>query len=513
MAALSIAVPAAGPRGAAVSLLPLVVLLLTFVSLTACGVRPPSPDILRFALVSMPVTLDPRFATDATSSRINRLLYQRLVEFDQDDLPVPGLARWERLDARHYRFRLRDDARFSDGTLLTARDVAATYRHVLDPAHASPHRLALAGIVSIEVVDDRTVDFHLEKADPLFPGRLGLGILPARLIASDHPFNRAPVGSGPFEFVAWPAENRLRLRRRRDGQLLEFIAVRDPTVRVLKLLRGEVDMVQNDLPPELVRLLRAREDIVVRTAPGSNFAYLGFNLTDPHAGRLPVRRAVALAVDRDAIIRHVLGGAARPAVGLLPPEHWASDPDLQPLPHDPAQARVLLREAGYGEANPLRLTYKTSSDPFRLRLATIIQQQLAEVGIAVDLKSYDWGTFYGDIKAGRFQMYSLMWVGIKMPDIYRYVFHSSAVPPAGANRGRYADAETDRLIEAAETAPDLAGQARYYRRLQARLLDELPYVPLWYEDHVFAARRGIEGYRLARDGNYDGLAGVVRRGE
>ncbi len=480
--------------------------------LAACGQAEPAGGqaALRFALSSMPVTLDPRYATDAASARINRLLYQRLVEFDEDELPVPGLASWRRLTPLHYRFRLRGEAHFSDGALVEAGDVVATYRYILDPAHASPHRISLNNIQRLAVVDDRTVDFFLAKPDALFPGRLGIGILPRRLMAADHPFNRRPLGSGPFEFVDWPQDNRLRLRRRRDGVMLEFIAVRDPTVRVLKLLRGEVDMLQNDIPPELVRLLRGREDIRVITGPGSNFAYLGFNMEDPLTGRLKVRRAVALAIDREAIIHYVLGDAARPAIGLLPPDHWSSDPGLRPVPYDPAAARRLLAEAGYGEGRPLRLLYKTSSDPFRLRLATIIQQQLAQVGIEVTLRSYDWGTFYGDIKAGRFQMYSLMWVGIKMPDIYRYVFHSSALPPAGANRGRFVSAAADHLIEAAEAAPSVEAQIPYYRRLQALLLEQMPYAPLWYEDHVFAARREIHGYRIARDGNYDGLAMVER---
>lgn len=124
------------------------------------------------------------------------------------------------------------------------------------------------------------------------------------------------------------------------------------------------------------------------------------------------------------------------------------------------------------------------------------------------LQSYDWGTFYGDIKAGRFQLYSLAWVGIKTPDIFRYAFHSESLPPEGANRGRLADPQTDRLLEAAEKAATLDAQAASYRAVQARLLEVLPYVSLWYEDHVVATRAGIAGYQLARDGNYDGLLQV-----
>ncbi len=481
-----------------------VVLFLTL----SCG-QARGPDALRFGLVAMPVTLDPRFATDAASSRINRLLYQRLVNFDEQYRPVPALATWEVLTPRHYRFHLKE-ARFSNGEPVTARDVEATFAFIRDEKNASPHRMALNSIARMAVVDDHTIDFFLHEADPLFPGRLGMGILPAGLIASGHPFNRRPVGSGPFVLLGWEEGAGLRLRRRRDGQAFEFVKVQDPTVRVLKLLRGEIDMLQNDLPPELVNYLRRQDGIRVMKGTGSNYAYLGFNLRDAVAGDARVRRAIAHAIDREAIIRHVMGEAARPAIGLLPPDHWSSDPAVPQVAHDVQRARRLLKEAGYDEHHPVRLVYKTSSDPFRLRLATIIQHQLAEAGIEVTLKSYDWGTFYGDIKAGRFQMYSLMWVGIKLPDIYRYVFHSSAVPPAGANRGRFADPWVDALIERAEAGLSLGEQAQYYGRLQALIQQELPYVPLWYEDHVFVARAGIAGYRIARDGNYDGLAHVYR---
>ncbi|MGB5541152.1 MAG: ABC transporter substrate-binding protein, partial [Gammaproteobacteria bacterium] len=189
--------------------------------------------------------------------------------------------------------------------------------------------------------------------------------------------------------------------------------------------------------------------------------------------------------------------------------HWAGNAQLRPLDHDPERARALLRQAGYSLERPLVLDYKTSTDPVRLRIATIIQQQLAEVGINMQLSSYDWGTFFGDIKAGNFQMYSLMWVGIKTPDIFRYAFHSRSLPPAGANRGRFADAAVDRIIEQAEQGATLAEQGTGYRAVQARLVEQLPYVPLWYEDHVYAARNTITGYRLASDGNYDGLLQVA----
>ena len=467
--------------------------------------------VLRFGLASAPLTLDPRYATDATSARINRLLYQRLVEFDAALRPVPGIAQWDKISPTHYRFTLRPDrAPFHDGSVLTPRDVKATYDSVLDVATVSPHRATLAMIERIDAPDDEHIDFYLAKPDALFPGRLVIGIVPASALRNSASLARSPVGSGPFVFGAWPEEGRLQLVRRADEQALEFLTVKDSTVRVLKLLRGEIDMVQNDLPPEMISYARRHDALQVLTARGSNFSYLGFNLRDPVVGDERVRHAIAYGIDRDAIIHYMLADAARPASALLAPDHWAGAPQLAGYAYDPERARALLREAGYSNERRPQLEYKTSSDAFRVRLATVIQQQLQKIGVDIALKTYDWGTFYGDIKSGQFQVFSLSWIGVKTPDIFRYAFHTESVPPQGANRGRYSDAQTDRLIDVADASDDAAIAAENYRALQARLLETLPYVPLWYEDHVFIARRDITGYHMAHDGNYDGLVDVRR---
>jgi peptide/nickel transport system substrate-binding protein len=360
-------------------------------------------------------------------------------------------------------------------------------------------------IERIVVLDDERLDFFLNRGEPLFPGYLTIGILPAAALRADRPLQRRPLGSGPFRLVAWPQPERLELVRVEDQQRFVFEEVKDPTMRVLKLLRGEVDLLQNDLPPELLDYLADRDGIHVRRARGSNFAYLGFNMQDPSTGEARVRRAVALAIDRQAIIRHVFRGAARPAAALLPPEHWAGARDQAQTQRDLAAARRLLQQAGYSTTRPLRLSYKTSSDPLRLRIATLLQHQLAEAGIEVTIHSYDWGTFYADIKSGRFQMYSLAWVGVKSPDIFRYAFHSASLPPEGANRGRLRDAQVDELIERARDAQRPAQRVALYRRLQTLLGRLLPYVPLWFEDQFFAARDEIADYALDAHGDYDAL--------
>lgn len=483
-------------------------LALALAALTACS--EPDPATIRFGLATPPVTFDPRFATDATSYRIGRLIYQSLVDFNAQQRPVPALARWQQISPTRYRFQLNPGQRFHDGSAVTSADVVATYRSVLDPATVSPHRGSLANIERVSAPAPEIVEFELATPDPLFPGLLVIGIMPAAVVAQSDAALAVPIGSGPFEIATPPSDSRVRLKRRSDGQIVEFIAVPDATVRALKLAHGELDLIQGSMTPELVDWLDRREHIEAVHRPGTTFTYLGFNLTDPVAGELRLRQAIAHAIDREALIKYLFGNRARPAEAIFPPTHWAGNSGLTPHPYDPAAARRLLGELGYSVEHPLSLVYKTSSDHFRLRVATTIQDQLARVGIALEISSYDWGTFYADIKNGRFQLYSLSWVGLKQPDIFRYAFHSGSAPPVGANRGRYADAEVDALIEAAEESADLEARAAAYRRIEERLLEDLPYVPLWYEDNILVRRDSIVNYDTGLDGYYDGLVNVQR---
>lgn len=468
--------------------------------LLLAGCRPAATDTLVFAVATAPTVLDPRLAGDAASERVNALLYDRLVVLDDAGSPQPGMARWQRVSPTHYRLTLRPErATFWDGRKPSAADVARTYRSLRDPSLGSPHAGALAHVERVAVVDDDTVDFLLGRADPLFPSRLTIGIVPAAALTGRN-LAEAPLGSGPFEFERWREDGGLVLRRRRDGQRVALEPVADPTMRALKLLRGEAQLLQNDLPSELYDYLSADPELRVDERPGTTFAYIGFNLADPVLARREVRQAIAHAIDRPAIIEHLFGGRAQAAETVLRREHWAGAPGLAPYAYDPARARELLRQAGYDERHPLVLSYKTSTDPFRVRIAHVFQSQLAEVGIRLEIASYDWGTFFGDVKAGRFQLYSLAWVGVNTPDILRYAFHSGSLPPGGANRGRYRSPEVDALIERAELA-EPGEAAELYAQVQRRIHEDLVYLPLWYESNVVASR-GVAGYAPGHDGNY-----------
>lgn len=307
--------------------------------------RATSDGALRFGLVNALRNLDPRLATDATSERVNRLLSRALVELDHQGLAVPGVARWEVLSPTHDRFLLGDSGRdFSDGGLLRAGDVAATYGSILDPATASPHRALRPLIREIRVLVADQVEFLRREPDPLFPAYLGIGIVPAAR-AAGRTFAEEPLGSGPFRLLDRPEPGRLRLERRLDGQVLEVLTVKDPSVRLIQLLRGEIQVLQNDLSPERLRFLEGwggvdapQGGIGVQSRPGMNFSYLGFNLADPSTGQLAVREALAHAIDRESMVRYLFHGRARVAESLLPPQHWAAHPGFPARTYDPERA-------------------------------------------------------------------------------------------------------------------------------------------------------------------------------
>ena len=451
---------------------------------------------IRFAVGQMPLNLDPRYASDAASERVNRLIYQSLVDFDATSNPVPALATWLMVSPREYHFSLKQPfASFHHHKPLTAYDVKATYDSVIT-LKDSPLSSEYSNISSIQVINDSLLIFQLKQADVNFASRLIMGILPKDYLHKKHDFAHHPIGSGSLAFESW--HSKLVLKRTSDAQQIVLTEVKDPTVRVLKLLRGETDLLQGDLPPELVKHLQSKAEITVKTVAGANFSYLGLNMQDPLLKQHKVRLAIAHAIDRPAIIEKVMVGSTRVADAILPPEHYTNaGKKLPAYDYNPQLSRQLLAEAGV--QLPLKLVYKTSTDAQRVRLAAILQAQMANAGISLEIRSLDWGTFFEEVKKGNFQLYGLTWVGIKTPEIYSKAFGSQQYPPNGFNRGRYTDKALDSLLMAAD-----------WPAATARIHEQLPYVPLWYEAQFAAFNKNITNYAPKPDGNWDDLATIKR---
>jgi peptide/nickel transport system substrate-binding protein len=290
----------------------------------------------------------------------------------------------------------------------------------------------------------------------------------------------------------------------------------DETMRGLELRKGTADLTINDVSPDIAYELRKRGGLRMTEAPGVDYAYIGLNMRDPVFADKRVRQAIAYAIDREAIVKYLRRGLAEPAVGVLAPIAWAFEPNVRQYDHDVARATQLLDEAGYrdpdgdGPLPRLHLSLKTSTDEFFRLQATVIQQDLAKAGIEVDVRSYEFATFYADVLKGNVQMYQLQWVGVTDPDMLRRVYHSQQVPPVGFNRAYYKNPEVDRLIDLATRATTDEERRKYYSEVQKLVAEEVPYISLWYKTNVAVMRPNITGVRLSAQADFLSLKDVQK---
>jgi peptide/nickel transport system substrate-binding protein len=481
-----------------------------------------SPDVLTVAIDVGPGSLDPRLGSDESSRRIQQLIYNGLISFDQQGDPRGDLAEsWEHPDPLTYLFHLRPGVRFQNGRLLTSEDVRYTVESILRSEVPSFLKGDLEVLRSVDTPDASTIRFVLKSPFAPFVSSLSVGILPrgAGPEAASH-----PVGTGPFRLLRYQKDRDLLLEAFPgyfDGKpgvrQVRLKIVPEASSRQQELLKGSADLVINDLNPDQVEALRKERRLRILTSPSNSYTYLGFNLEDPVLKDNRVRQAVAFAIDRDRVIRVLLHGLARASTGLLPPDHWAYQGKVATYPHDVARAAALLDAAGYPDPDgegPLprfRLTYKTTTAQLANEQASVFQEQLRSVGIDLEIRSFEWGTFYDDIKSGRFQLFSLQWTQILDPDVYRLRFGSRYFPPAGFNRCRYANPEVDRLLEEGDGEIPREERRRIYSRVQEILAEEVPYVSLWHKSNVAVVAERVEGFTLTPSGDFSVLARVTLR--
>jgi peptide/nickel transport system substrate-binding protein len=462
-----------------------------------------SSDSLVVAIESSPLHFDPRVGTDQASWRTHDLLYDALLKKGPGGTFLPDLAEsWTTDDAITWRFRLRSGVKFHDGRPCEAADVAYTYRSLLADGFASGKKEPLKVIESIETPTPLDVVFKLRQPYASFPLQLLLGILPRGTTARDA--DALPVGTGPWRLVESRPDDRVVFERfpgavGGDARLSRIVlrVVPDATTRALELLNGSLDLSLNNLPADLLPRLEASPRLAVTIRPGSTYAYLAFNFRDPVLGNPKVRRALALAIDRDAIVHGLFRDTVEETETLLPPGHWARLEGLPRLTRDLPAARRLLDEAGLpepGRGKPrLVLTYKTSTDETTLLQATAIAAQWKEIGVETRIRSNDFATFYQDVVKGNFQLFSLRWQGIVDPDHYHEVFLSTAVPPKGWNRGFYSDPDVDRWIEEARRTVDRERRKALYADIQRRVAETLPYVSLYTLKAVAVHAKDLTG--------------------
>ncbi len=488
------------------------------VALLLSGCQPAAnlDGVLRAGLAQMPISLDPRYATDAASMRIQQFLHRGLIRLDEHFQVQADLAlHWQHPNPLIWHFWIRRDVHFHDGSSLSADDVVATLNTVLDEKMASPMKGGLASVDKIERVAEDQLVITLKQADASLLTRLNIGILPAKLALAPHQA-RSTTGCGPYRLYRWHA-NELELERvgglagKRNAPLyIRFVGVKDPVTRLLKITRGELDFIQNDLPPHLLPYIQQQSQLTMQTRSSTTFSYIGMNMQDSFLQDVRVRRALALALDRRQLKRALFADLPELAETVLTPDHWAAT-RLPETPHQPEKAMALLDAAGFKPgADGIRfsLTYRTSTDPTRVRLATAIASMWEKIGIRVSVESLEWGGFYARIRQGGVQVFSLSWVGISDPDIYRWILHSSMWPPKGANRGRYANDMVDTWLDKAAAGQGQAVRRALYARVEHQMQRDMVYIPLWYEPVVAVSGPRVHGFRPRANGDLLGLSQV-----
>ncbi len=469
-----------------------------------------------------PRTLDPRYAADANSQYLENLTHCALIAFDADGKAVGQLAaKWTWKSAKQLDVELHPDFKFRDGTPVTAADVASTYNFFKSKHEpASPRAGAFRDVASVVAPSAHRVVFELAAPDASFVTNLVVGILPTKL--AQGPMLESPEainGCGPYHISAVSVSdvqlqknaNFSRANPKAPDTLLIKI-VKDEQTRYAKAITGELDLVQNLIGRDkLDEIAKKYPALTVHRRPGLNVTYLGFNMRDPILSKPEVRRAIGLAIDREAIIKHLLRGYAVPAASMLTPSDPYLDASLKPVTMDLAQAKQLLDQAGFkdpdGDGSKPRFTieYKTTTDLTRVSIAKAIAGQLQKAGIKVKVQALEWGKFKADVEAGRVQMWSLSWIGFKDPDIFRFAFGTENFPPNGANRGWYSNPELDKVLTDARIAIDDKTRSALYSKAQAIVANELPYVFLWHEDVVAVASKRLPEFRPYADGRLSGL--------
>jgi peptide/nickel transport system substrate-binding protein len=486
-----------------------------------------TPDDTLVMVIEVPMnSADPRAQVSSYDGKLSRLVTAGLTAVDTPTME-PRLELAAKIEARDDHTidaTLRDDARFSDGSPVTAADVVGTYMTVLAPeSRSSSHKMLTERLFSVEAIGDRVARFHLKAPLATFLSDIDFGIVSFH---DGSPRSDRVIGAGPYRLLALTADGATlernpfyfgdppRLPR------LEIKFVRDAAARLLMLAGGSADVIQNAVRLDLVPAVAAQPRVQLQTAHSDVLTFLMMNNDDKVLSDRRVRQAIALALDRPQIIAAKLEGLAVPATGLLPPQHWAYNGDVARWTHDAARARQLLDEAGLrdpdgdGPAPRLHLIYKTSSDAFRVAIARVIAAQLAEVGIAVEVRPFEFATFFADIKRGAYQLASMQTTDITDPDFYFMYFHSSWIPSEAArdgfNRWRYRSPLVDRLTLAGRQELDRARRKQIYDQVQRQVAEDVPIVPLWHEDNVVLSNADVRGYTLTPNARLSGLRTVTK---
>jgi peptide/nickel transport system substrate-binding protein len=459
-------------------------------------------------------------------------LYDPLVMWDLSSATepaklVPGLAtKWYQQpdDPTRWVFELRQGVKFHDGSTFNADAVIFSIDRVLDdksPAFDRTGRgvliAALWPIIGYKKIDEYKVELQTKGVDTLMPSLLNRFTIasPANFekVGKDwQAYRKSPSGTGPWKMVAWTPRERAELERNTDywnkdriprTERMVLLPVPDVSTRTAALLSGRVDWIEAPAPDSLEKLKAGGCKIETNAIPHM-WPYTLSMLPGAPTADIRVRKALNLAIDRDAMVK-LLNGLAVPAVGCVPPDHpWFGNPSFK-IRYDPTEARKLMAEAGYGAQKRLKMKVAISTSGsgqmYPLLMNEFIQQQFAEIGVDMDFQVMDWNALLNLMRQGAkstegapFSAINVSWNTMDPHNAFMRFIDSQQIPPKGSNWGYIQDPEFDKLAAEARSTSDPAALDKVLARINTRMVDEAVFVWVVHDVWPNAISSKVKGY-------------------
>ncbi len=461
-------------------------------------------------------SLDPHGTNDQPSSRVSAQIYDRLVDQDEKMMPQPALAeKWENPDPKTTIFHLRKGVKFHNGEELKASDV----KFSLDRMLASPQVSHIVeAIDKVEVVDDYTVKVTTKEAfGPLLNhlAHTAASILNEKAVkAAGAAYGQNPVGTGPFAFEKWISGDAITLKAYPDYykgvstlNKVVFRNVPEGTNRAIGLETKEID-VSYDIDPMDKKLISDSKTMALVEEPSLGMTYLGFNLKKPMFQDKRVRQAIAYALDRQPIVDTVFKGAATVANAPIGPLVFGHSEKTTPVyTQNIEKAKALLKEAGYEKG--LEFKIWVNDNPQRRDIATIMQDQLNQVGIKITIETVEWGAFLDGTAKGEQDAFIMGWVTVTGDADYgmNALFNTHTQGGAG-NRSFYSNPKVDELFEKGKMSTNPEERLAIYAEIQNIIQEDLPVFTLAYPKQNAGYQNHVKNFKLNPAGHHK-LYGVT----
>lgn len=484
---------------------------------------------LKVGLSLEPTSIDPHYHNLTPNNAIARAIFTPLVMTDEKQHLVPGLAvSWKPIDNTTWEFKLRQGVKFHDGTPFTADDVLFTFERAPNvPNSPSSFGLYTKG-KTLTKIDDYTIHIKTAKPYPLMPNDVAQIYIISKkngqgATTEDYNSGKAAIGTGPFKFVEWVPGDRLILQRndnywgkKPEWDKVSIKPIKSAPARVAALLAGDVDVI-DDVPTTDIARLKKDPKVTLSTGISNRVIYLhmdrfrenspfikakdGGPIKNPFMD-LRVRKAISKAIDRNAIVEHVMEGQAIPAGQLLPPGFFGTSKKLKPEKFDPAGAKKLLTQAGY--PNGFKLTIHGPNDRYinDAKICEAIAQMLTRVGIETSVETMPKSVYFKRASAGgpdKTPEFSFILVGWgagtgEASSPLKSLLHTydKAHGFGASNRGRYSNPEVDKLIEQALATLDDGQRAKTLAKATDIAIGDLGIIPLHYQVNTWATRKGLK---------------------